>query len=299
MKAMKIMKICLKFFATFMMLVVSGFSCAGASETKQKQGISVVDPAQWELVWQDEFDSGPKPQFPDPNNWGYETGYKRNQEGQYYTKDIRNAYCRDGLLNIEAHKHPKGTWPKGKHPGQDGSISSASLTTRGKVEKKYGLLVMRAKIETRPGTWGAWWTLGAKGRWPDCGECDIYEFYKGKLLFNVAWWKEGDRKYKPRWDNARKPIAQFGDGWAENFHVWQMLWDEKQVKLFLDGVLYNTWDTSKDDGDDTIKGFKQPHYMIINQAIGGNSGGDASKLKYPTSYTVDYVRWYQKREKKR
>jgi hypothetical protein len=33
--------------------------------------------------------------------------------------------------------------------------------------------------------------------------------------------------------------------------------------------------------------------MIINQAIGGTAGGDASGLTYPTHYDVDYVRWYR------
>jgi len=300
------MEICLKLIVIFLMQIVCGFNCAYGGESLSSSNksriipekkISVAGSGQWNLFWHDEFDSGKQPQYPDPNSWGYEQGYVRNKEWQYYTKDLRNAYCKDGFLNIAADMHPASTYPKGKHPGQDGSVSSASLTTKGKVEYKYGLLEMRAKIETRPGTWGAWWTMGVKGKWPDKGECDIYEFYQGKLLFNVAWWKQGDGRHKPRWDTVRKPVAKLGPGWAEKFHVWVMQWDKKQVKLYLDGVLYNAWETLLDEGDDSIKGFQQPHYMIINQAIGGAAGGDASALKYPTSYKVDYVRWYQKKTK--
>jgi hypothetical protein len=33
--------------------------------------------------------------------------------------------------------------------------------------------------------------------------------------------------------------------------------------------------------------------MIINQAIGGTAGGNASGLTFPTHYDVDWVRWYR------
>jgi hypothetical protein len=39
------------------------------------------------LVWTDEFDyTG----LPDPQNWGYESGFVRNKEAQYYTKERLN-----------------------------------------------------------------------------------------------------------------------------------------------------------------------------------------------------------------
>lgn len=33
-------------------------------------------PGNWQLIWNDEFDSGPTPEFPNPSNWGYERGYR-------------------------------------------------------------------------------------------------------------------------------------------------------------------------------------------------------------------------------
>jgi len=38
---------------------------------------------EWKLVWSDEFD---RDGAPDPAKWGYEVGYIRNGEAQYYTK---------------------------------------------------------------------------------------------------------------------------------------------------------------------------------------------------------------------
>lgn len=258
--------------------------------------VSIAQPpasGNWQLVWSDEFDSGSTPQYPNTSNWGYESGYVRNHEWQYYTNDLQNAYCQDGLLHIKAMKHPAGTYPTGSYTGQDGTISSASLVSRNKVQFQYGWLEMRARIDTQWGSWPAFWTLGFNGEWPDNGECDIMEYYRNMLKFNVAWWKTGDARWTARWDGETVNLSSLHSGWADDFHVWSMEWDVEQVKLYMDGVLYNTWNSSQDSGDSSIQGFQQPHYIILNQAIGGTAGGDASGLIYPTRYEIDWVRWYQ------
>lgn len=56
---------------------------------------------------------------------------------------------------------------------------------------------MRARIDTRWGSWPAFRSLGVNGEWPDNGECDIMEYYRGMLKFNVAWWKTGDARWTP------------------------------------------------------------------------------------------------------
>jgi beta-glucanase (GH16 family) len=251
------------------------------------------DEGDWTLVWSDEFDSGSTPALPDSGHWGYERGYVRNQEWQYYTDDIRNAYVRDGHLHIEAHRHEPGTYPEGPHEGQDGSVSSASLTSRGRVQFRYGRLEMRGRIDTQWGSWPAFWSLGANGEWPDNGECDIMEYYQRQLLFNVAWWRTGDPRWTPRWDSEKVPLDTLPADWADLFHVWAMEWDGAGVRLFMDDVLYNQWDSSLDHGDGSLEGFQQEHFFILNQAIGGKAGGDASGLVYPTRYEVDYVRLYE------
>jgi autotransporter-associated beta strand protein len=246
----------------------------------------------WSLTWSDEFNSGSTPQYPNSTNWGYESGYVRGGEWQYYTNTLENAYCQDGILHIVARKYAPGTFPTGSLTNQDGSISSASLTSQFKVAFQYGWLEMRARIDTRLGSWPAFWTLGSSGQWPDRGECDIMEYYTGHLNFNIAWWETGDTIWTPRWDGTMAYVSALVPAWTNNFHVWAMEWTTNAVNLYLDGVMYNTWDTSLDIVDSSLQGFQQSHFMILNQAI-GSSGGDASGLAFPTSYEVDYVRWYQ------
>ena len=47
-------------------------------------------------------------------------------------------------------------------------------------------------------------------------------------------------------------------------------------------------------GGTNINPFKQPHYMLLDLAIGGTQGGDPTNTKFPNRFEVDYVRVYQK-----
>ena len=98
---------------------------------------NVVLAGEWKLVWSDEFD---KAGAPDPAKWGYEEGYVRNKEEQYYTKARpENARVEDGMLVIEGRKdnmpNPKYEANATKAPASQPTVpyTSASLTTRGKA----------------------------------------------------------------------------------------------------------------------------------------------------------------------
>src|ERR1019366_8038839 len=99
--------------------------------------------------------------------------------------------------------------------------TSASLTSRKLREFTYGKFELRARIDTRPGSWPAFWTLGAPpgSRWPACGEVDIMEYYTGIVLANFGF--SLDRKIK--WSAFRKPLAELGgEAWSKEFHTWTM-----------------------------------------------------------------------------
>lgn len=248
------------------------------------------------LVWSDEFNKDGRP---DPNNWTYERGFVRNQELQWYQPD--NARCENGLLIIEGRRQRKQN-PRYRADSRDWRQSreyaehtSSSLTTRRLHSWMFGRFEMRGRIDTRPGLWPAFWTLGIEGPWPSNGEIDIMEYYRGVLLANAAWATE--KRSVPRWDDIRKPITEFNDpNWSEKFHIWRMDWDADSIKLYVDDMLLNEVDltrTINEDGEGTNP-FHQPHYIILNLAIGGKAGGDPSNTKFPAKFEVDYVRIYQK-----
>jgi beta-glucanase (GH16 family) len=44
-----------------------------------------------------------------------------------------------------------------------------------------------------------------------------------------------------------------------------------------------------------INPLRQPHYMILNLAIGGTNGGDPSATPFPSRFEVDYVKVFQRK----
>lgn len=264
---------------------------AGDAANAGDAGIPV--PPGYALVWSDEFDLDGAP---NAKNWTYEKGFMRNEELQWY--QAGNASVQNGLLVIEARRERvsnpnyqagSSDW---KTSRQYADYTSASLTTSGLQAWQYGRFEMRARIPTSAGTWPAWWTLGTSGEWPSNGEIDIMEAYKGNVLANIACGTA--TRWQAKWDSASKSIASLGTGWAANFHVWRMDWDDKTIALYLDDALMNSAKLSDMLNADGTSPFQQKAYMLVDLAIGGTNGGDPSSTSFPQRYEVDWIRVYQK-----
>ncbi len=251
----------------------------------------------YKLVWADEFNRDGRP---DPNHWIYEHGFVRNEELQWYQPD--NARCENGMLVIEArqerlpnpnHDPDSNSWRRSR---PDAEYTSACLKTSGLHNWTFGRFEMRGRIDTRAGLWPAFWTLGSARPWPGCGEIDIMEYYRGMLLANACWGSE--RRWVAIWDDLKKPITDFGDpeAWSSKFHVWRMDWDKDNIRLYVDDELLNTIELSKtiNRTPDRANPFHEPHYILLNLAIGGTNGGDPSATEFPARFEIDYVRVYQR-----
>ncbi|MBR2379889.1 MAG: glycoside hydrolase family 16 protein [Paraprevotella sp.] len=258
---------------------------------------------EYQLVWSEEFDYEGAP---DSSKWRFEKGFVRNHELQWYQEE--NAYCKDGLLVIEARNEQRENPLFREQRRRDWRRSrpliectSSSINTRGHFEFTYGRLEVRARIPVAKGAWPAIWTLGTNMEWPSCGEIDIMEFYRIKgqpvIMANVAWGK--DKQWDAHWDSKATPMTHFLDkdpDWASDFHVWRMDWTEESIRLYLDDELLNETLLSETVNGAIGKGsnpFKQPHYILLNLAIGGDNGGPVSGASWPIRYEVDYVRVYQ------
>lgn len=265
--------------------------------TSLMQTCCAEESKEYKLVWADEFNQDGRP---DPNNWTYEHGFERNEELQWYQPE--NVRCENGMLIIEARRERKPNpnyeadsrgWRRNR---QYAEYTSACLKTPGLHSWTFGRFVMRGRIDTRPGLWPAFWTLGSARSWPGCGEIDIMEYYRGMLLANACWGSE--RRWVGIWDDLKKPLTEFGDpkAWSSKFHIWRMDWDKDSIKLYVDDELLNTIELSKtiNRTPDKANPFHEPHYILLNLAIGGTNGGDPSQTKFPARFEVDYVRVYQK-----
>ena len=258
---------------------------------------AIAPPAgEWKLVWADEFT---QPGRPDPANWGYETGFARNHEAQWYQPE--NARCENGLLVIEAkpESRPNPTYQAGSQDWRTSrptiTATAASLHTRGKHQWQYGRFEIKARIPTGPGLWPAFWTLGVARPWPSNGEIDIMEYYRGKILANVA--SGTAQPYTANWHSETKAVSSFADpAWASKFHVWRMDWDAQAIRLFVDDLLLNETPLARTVNQDG-SGFnpmQQPHYLLLNLALGGDNGGELTPGSLPARYEIDYVRLFQR-----
>jgi len=252
------------------------------------------------LVWQDEFNENGEP---NPKFWGFEKGFVRNEELQWYQEE--NINCRNGVLLIEGKRvqipNPNfeadnASWRKNR---KEINFTSASIQTKGLQEWQFGTFLIRAKIDTTLGSWPAIWTLGNNGQWPSNGEIDIMEFYRVKseptIFANVAYGT--DKQYAAKWDDSKTRLKHFIDknkDWVNQFHIWRMDWTPETINLYLDDELLNSTLLSETINPDGKNPFLQPHFLLLNLAIGGQNGGEPKPETTLINYEVDYVRVYQK-----
>jgi beta-glucanase (GH16 family) len=233
--------------------------------------------AGWQLVWSDEF-NGPSI---DTSAWGYEIGYIRNQELQYYTNRPENARIETGNLVIEARRD---NW-------NGHAYTSASLNTHRKKSWKYGRIEMRAKLVYGKGMWPAFWAMGETGSWPACGEIDIMEMvgFGGGVGDNVLWgtihWD--DNGHTSSGDSTKLSAGKFADA----YHVFGIEWDSVQIRWTLDSSQYfSTPITGAAQSE-----FHQRFWILVNLAVGGTwPGSPDSSTVFPQQYLVDWIRVYQK-----
>lgn len=252
---------------------------------------------KYKLVWSEEFNYKGKP---NPKKWGYEKGYIRNNEKQYYTDRKENVRVENGNLVIEARKEAvkntefKAASDKNWRFNQEFSeYTSASVTTKDLVEWKYAKIEVRAKLPEGRGAWSAIWMLGANWEqvgWAKCGEIDIME----NVGFdpNVIHGTVHTYAYNHTRGTQRGKQIKIEDVYNK-YHIYSIEWTPEKIDFMVDGVIYNTFQNEHKTTDEWA--FDQNFHLKINNAIGGGWGGQKGidDTSFPQKMYVDWVRVYQ------
>ena len=241
-----------------------------------------------QLIWSDEFDAG---ESPDASVWSYDLGADGwgNQELQEYTDSPENVRVENGNLVITVREN-------------DGVYTSARVRTQDKLTFKYGTIEARIKIpDLADGLWPAFWTLGnnfSQVGWPDCGELDIMEMGSGSAITaGVINRRVGSAAH---WDNqgAWASFSRYLDldtDLDDGFHIFSMEWTPERITTYIDDKQIWTYFIKIDACADCSE-FHQPHFVILNMAVGGTYTGLLTSNQItaatPAEMLIDYVRIY-------
>lgn len=231
------------------------------------------------IVWSDEFDG----EKLNSSHWSHEIGGHGwgNDELEFYQED--NTAVRDGYLIITARKENK----------EERDYTSSRIITKGKKEFQYGRVDIRALLPNGQGIWPALWMLGnniSTVDWPKCGEIDIMEMIGGtgkdNTLHGTAHWDSvGTHIY-----HGGKISLEDGKIFADEFHVFSIVWTPASITWYLDDKQYYTMDITPAE----LSEFRNKFYFIFNVAVGGNWPGNPDKTTtFPQRLIVDYIRVFQ------
>ena len=231
-------------------------------------------------TWSQEFE-GPAGAVPDPTVWVAEVGGGGwgDSQLQTYAEPPANAFLTGtGQLAIVARHDARVA----------GGVTSARLTTRGRVGFRYGRFEARMRVPAGVGVWPAFWMLGTdidEVGWPACGEIDVME-YVGVDPTAVHGTLHGPGYAGLGNGRGGRHLAECP--LSDDFHTYRVDWNPDAISWSLDGVEYLRLTPADVPGPWP---FDHPFFLIVNLAIGGAwSGNQPAGLRLPATMVVDWIR---------
>ncbi|MDR0540664.1 MAG: family 16 glycosylhydrolase [Dysgonamonadaceae bacterium] len=248
------------------------------------------------LVFQEEFNyTG----LPDPNKWGYEVGFVRGSEMQYYADArIENTFVENGYLTIRCinkdtlRNNENAILNKKELDGEEFYITSGSVRTRTKGDWKYCRVEVKAKIPPGSGTWPAIWMMptdNVYGNWPYSGEIDIMEYVGNEpyKLNCAAHYHDGEKKTAVGGNTTSQTATT-------EWHIFALEWHDGELQWYVDDrMIYRSKRPA--GASPSAWPFNQRFYLILNFAFGGVWGGQGGYNVdlLPLDFLIDWVRVYQ------
>ena len=281
----------LNIYLLYLLLIL--FSCNEEQSKYTDQGDISTLSENWELLWSDEFND----EELDLTKWNklnWKPGWVNN-ELQAYTDRDTNIFLENGHLVLQGNIEPgySGTDYVGNNYVSD--YTSGRVNTDDKFSTIYGRFDIKAKLPAGKGSWPAIWMLGesiSSIGWPQCGEIDIMEHvgYDQGLVHGSIHTQDYNHMY-----GTQKSGSKYVDDVTDAFHVYSLEWSPFYLRYLIDNepffFVYND-----SNGDFGKWPFNDPHYLILNLAIGGDWGGvqGVSASAFPMKMYIDYVRVYKK-----
>lgn len=255
----------------------------------------------WELIdsVSDEF-NGNSLNLNKWNNLGLNDNYHGEWKGrapsQYNPKNISVS---GGYLTLTSKWDPgfnfsNAPCSNGMKYGKPAPVTTAAIITKAKF--KYGYMEMRCKAADGPVS-SSFWSTG-KG-----GEIDVFEHF-GKNLINPFSgsryhcsfhdWRKNSKTFAKRvWTNDHTLDFRV----ADDFHVYGLDWNEKFLKIYVDGMLVKC-STRQEIGDKWVADAEQKVW-IDSETFDWElhpSKLKASDFGNGQKFVIDYCRIWQSKK---
>lgn len=242
--------------------LLSLFTCFG-HDKPEKPG--------WNLTFNDEFGEIrlDKQKWVPMDPWQEE----RNSELQAYVRDAFEV--EDDVLKIVADKRQAG------YDGKLRDYVSGMMTTHDLFAQKYGWFEVRCKVPKGRGLWPAFWLLPEPLAWPP--EIDVLEIlgHEPDVIYFNNHWRDETGEHRSSLHKWRGPDFSAG------YHVIALQWDPDVIIWYVDGI---------EQARTTESIPQQPMFLLLNLAVGGSwPGSPDSTAVFPTSFDIDYVRVFEKK----
>jgi len=243
-------------------------------------------PGSWTLVFSDEF-SG---RTVNREKWtlcywwdkGGCTNLGNNELEWYLPGNVSQGR---GKIIMEARKKSVIGWKGRPFPYTSGMVTTGrdySETRPARAQFTYGHIEIKAKIPRGKGLWPALWMLPSTHK--SLPEIDIME-----VLGDTPQQLRLHFHYKDASGKAQHPgqtvtTADLSASW----HVYGLTWDPDAIRWYLDGK--EVWSFA-----DKRYIPSEPMYLLMNLAVGGDwPGAPDAQTKFPSRFSVDYVRVWQR-----
>jgi len=194
--------------------------------------------------------------------------------------DPDNVTVSDGKMHLAMRKEEI---PEMEKYEQYHTYTSAAVHSKARV--KYGYYEVMAKPMKSAGSSSFWFQQTGIPEWSI--EIDVFEIGGGAPGF--------ERKYNMNLHIFRTPEEErhwnVGGVWvapwnlADDYHVYGLEWDEKEIKYYVDGVIVRSVENTH---------WHQPIFMIFDSETMPDWFGMPEDADLPSTYSVEYVRAWQR-----
>lgn len=233
------------------------------------------DPVKWAplAAFTDEFDGAAldlKKWHPNNPEW------QGRQPGWF---SPANVTVRDGQLHITMRKETLPNLPKGYHTYTCGAVRSRTTV-------RYGFFEVKARAMKSRGSSAFWFYDSTPERWT---EIDVFEIggaapgHEKVVHMNAHVFRTPEEPTR-HWNKGGDWTAPLN--LADDFHVYALEWDEKNLTYYVDGVVRRTMENTH---------WRQPLTLNFDSETMPEWFGLPEEKELPATFSVAYVRAWQRK----